>query len=659
MRKNVMRLTVLNIATAMLFSPVVMAGISSSRSAGSSSSGGRSSNTPTVVIPGKTHDERLQEHTATAGKSCTMDPDSSKDFPLDFFQHISKDGSSISFEQRPDNKILVNVPASLNGCGKFIPRIIQSQDHIENVIITMSLDNGKTYGEYIKCLEEKQYLVDGKIDHDKISGKEYSEYPYVVDYTFDKVKDVKKTLKLSYGYPKAFKGNDAGSYGKPFGTDQSVVMPDSLCMEAEMIATDPIYLNRGQDILLEQIAITCRTGDAQHIAEARRSIGNAEALKDIADKLRAQLDSRYLVVVQADVDRITTALDKLEDQINKEKDSMDEKTAKNIARKYADLVNELDTVYLNPAIKHLNELMTAREAMADGPARDKVDEEILALNTNIGKFSSRNQTSFANLYGLMEKYALNDSAKNIEDIRLKSYVYSRVFAGSATDKRGKPMTFDQAREKQVSVLKKFDRTLDDWTDQYLVGQGNTYPLKKTEKVRQAAINKMNTRWQKYQEKEASDYQKYCTGMMGASNPVRCKSFMAGAEQRRASETKKWQKDNQFVTGQTAKLERMGGNYNTYLRATAEQRSREDDNYDPYGSSYSSFEDNFDETHPAYQAPTAASAGYDTWRYSMNGQNPQQFPMPNYGQQWAGQVQPGQYQMQQPQSYAGGGAWPSM
>jgi hypothetical protein len=427
-------------------------------------------------------------------------------------------------------------------------------------------------------------------------------------------------------------------------------------MSAEKVAEAPTYLNEGRDVLLQRLSDTCKNGTAQQIADARKSIGNAEALKDIADKLRAQLDAGYLEKVQQDVERISGDMDKLENQINKEKDSMDEKTAKNVSKKYADLSRELDNAYLNPAIKHLDDLMSQRSSMEEGDSRDKVDEEIKGLNTNIGKFSNRNQTSFANLYGVMEKYALTDTAKNIEDIRLKSYLYSRVFSGANTDKRGQPLTFEQANQKQVKLMQNFDKTMGDWTDQYLVGQGNMYPIKKTEKERQSIVNRMNSRWQTYQQSEQENYNKYCTGIFGASNPVKCKSFMSGAEQRRAQEVKKWQKDNQVVMTRNAKLDRMGTNYNAYLKTAAEQRASQDEMYNPYGSSYTSFEDNFGDQYPGYQAPTAASSGYDAWRYSMGGQQPggmtmpqQQYPM----MQNAQMPMQGQYQMQQQ------GGWASM
>jgi hypothetical protein len=136
--------------------------------------------------------------------------------------------------------------------------------------------------------------------------------------------------------------------------------------------------------------------------------------------------------------------------------------------------------------------------------------------------------------------------------------------------------------------------------------------------------------------------------------------MTGAEQRRAQEVKKWQKDNQVVLTRNAKLDRMGTNYNAYLKTAAEQRAAQSEMYNPYGSSYTSFEDNFADQYPGYQAPTAASSGYDAWRYSMGGQQPgmmmqqqQQYPM----MQNAQMPMQGQYQMQQPGMMGGG--WASM
>ncbi|MGZ3789653.1 MAG: hypothetical protein ACXVLQ_14080, partial [Bacteriovorax sp.] len=334
------------IACSLLLSHASYAGIVGVRTSGSSSaqSAGKTSST-VVVTPGKMNNENVDIKEGTASVSCKQDPDAATYFPLDFFQNITRDGSSLTFEQRPDNKILVKMPASLDTCGKFKPQIYQDPS-TKNVTLMMQTEDGKTYSQYLKCLEDKKILKDGKIDHDTISGKEYSEYSYVLDYSFDKDKDIKKTLKLSYGYPKAFAGKDG--YPSAYGADPSVELPSSLCMVAEKIQPQMTYLNKGQDVMIEELKEICKSGDAQKIAEARKSIGNADALKDIADKIKSELDAGYLVAVKQDVAKIAADMTKIEDRLNREKDTLDEATSKKLARQYADLAKDLDSKFLNP-----------------------------------------------------------------------------------------------------------------------------------------------------------------------------------------------------------------------------------------------------------------------------------------------------------------------
>lgn len=646
-------LFVVNLILAALISKSAWAGIQGVRSSTSPQSSSGKPNAPVVVKPGKVTDEKVTIGEGTATVKCNMDQDASAYFPLDFFQHIIRDGSSLKFEQRADNKVSIKFPAILDVCGKFKPQIHQDTES-KNVTLMMTLDNGKSYSEYIACLTEKGFLVDGKIDHDKIEGKNYSEYSYIMDYSFDKKSDIKKTAKISYGYPKAFNSKDG--YAAAYGFDEKVSPPDSLCMVSEKIGSEITYINKGQDVLIEEINAICRANDAQKIAEARKAYGNAEALKDIAEKIKAELDAKYLVAAQEDVKRISKEMAAIEERINKGKDTMDESTAKKEMAKYAELAKELDSKFLNPAIYRIDTLIQKRDVTEEGPALRAIDEEIKKLNEQVGQFSKRQPTSFANMYSLMEKYAINDSAKTIEDIRVKSYLYSKVYGGPVDERRGKPITFESANQQQADRVVKFDRTLTDWTDQYLVGQGNLYPIKKTEKERQMMIDRMNSRWANYEKEEYKNYNNYCAaGMTGSpKNPIKCKEFMSTFERRRTTELKRREKDLTAIGGKDKKLERMGMNYNEYQRKIASREMEEANAYDPFGSSYTSYEDNFADRFPGYYGPTTSTV-YDPNMYNMAGGNQammlgqqrQQFQMP--GQQ----VMPGQFQMPQM------GGWPGL
>lgn len=660
-----------------LLSNSALAGLTSVRKpTDAATSSNKSSSGPSnvkVTQAQKVDDQKLDLKEGVSSKACNRDMNSAEYFPLDIFRHLTLNGDSIKFEIRPDNKIMVKVPPIYDACGKFKPVLNQDKE-TKNVTIMMTLENNMKYGEFVECLNGKKpvkegevkpadVLTDGAVDHTKISGKDYSEYSYVFDYEFDKKADIKKTVKLSYGFPVAYDNKEG--YENPYGVDSKVELPSSACMVAEKIAPELVYLNKGQDVLIEELNTICMSKDAQRIAEARKAIGNADALTDIAEKIKKELDAAYLSAVKTRVTEIAAEMGKIEDKINKNKDTMDEATAKKEIAKYAELAKELDSKFLNPAIYRLDTLMQDRDKTEDTAVHKAIDDEIKKINEEVSAFSKRQPTSFANIYSLMEKHAITDQAKTIEDIRLKSYLYGKVYAGPVDEKRGKPLTFEAANQQQVDRLQKFDRTLTDWTDQYLVGQGNLYPIKKTEKERQAVIDRMNTRWAAYEKKEYSDYYNYCgTGMTGGvKNPIKCKDFMNGVNQRRNNELKRRDKDLYYIKGRNAKLEKMGMNWNEYQRKIASREAQETDLYEPYGSSYTSYEDNFTDRFPQYGGPSTTTA-YDPSMYNMGYQNPMMMQMPQmqspymYGAQMP--IQQGQFQMPQmmPQQQMGG-AWPGI
>ena len=196
-KKNVSKFVALNMISLMILTPEAGAGISGKRSnVGQSSS--TSDGGSTTIKPGKAIPESSIQHSGVASASCKQDPDVSEYLPLDFFKEVTRDGLLPTFEQRGDNKVIVKMPAVLDGCGKFAPQIIQSKDNPTDVVVAMTIENdpippatdkvkGNTYAGLLRCLSEKGFLKDGVINHDDIPGKEYSEYSYVIDYDFNKV----------------------------------------------------------------------------------------------------------------------------------------------------------------------------------------------------------------------------------------------------------------------------------------------------------------------------------------------------------------------------------------------------------------------------------------------------------------------------------------
>ena len=685
MNKKIMSV---NLLMCLLFTENAMAAIkagerkSSTSSSTVDSSGSTRSQGASSVKISEANKDNFQTVTGNTA-ICNSDQEKETYFPLNFFRAIARDeGAEITFEQKTaGNKVLVKVPPILNVCGQFTPEFRQDKDS-KNVTILMKLYGTRlkvdasgvqkeepnvllTHGEFEACLKNKGLLDEKKaIKWDQVPSNGFSESVTSFDYDFDKKADAKKTIAISYGYAKSF-SSDSG-YPERFGFSENAKVPGESCMKAEMIAEKPVYINKGKDVLIAEINAVCQSGTAQEIANLRRTIGNAEALKDIADKLKAEMDTGYLIAAKKDVERIDKEMKKIEDKLNKEKDTLTESEAKKLTAKYAELAKELNTVFIDPAIMRLDSLMAKRSSMDDdSPELKVVDEEIKKLNEDISKFAKRNPTSFASVYSIMEKFAITDDAKVIEDIRLKSYLYSKVYAGRADDKRGKALSMEEANKQQASQMIKFDKVMTDWTDVYLVGQGNTFPIKRAEKERQNTIDRMNTRWANYEKKEYKDWSDSCgVGMLGSvKNPVKCKQWSDGLQRRRSTELKKREKDLLYVKGRNEKLEKMGGSYNEHQRKMASREEAEADMYEPYGSSYSSYEDNFSDRFPGYYGPTTSTA-YNGSNFNMGGVNnsmmmgQQQMMMPQQ------QMQPGQFQMpqmggQQQMGMQQMGGWPGM
>lgn len=623
--------------------------------------------------------EEAQKILAVNEAKCSGDQDTEKYFPQALFSQLTRDGDGLTIEKRPNNKIVVKIPPILNVCGDFVPELKQNKD-TKNVSILMKLIgtrkekvvvNGAeevketknaelTYKEFEDCLKEEKILVNEKINHDGIPGKKYTSNVYSMDYDFDKKKDIQKSVTINFAYPNAYSDPKTG-YDPLFGFDEKSSVPGEACMLAEKISDVPVYINKGRDVYIEEINTICKNGTAQEIANARNTLGNADALKDIADKIKEEMDAGYLTKAKAEVEEIYKKMKKLEDKLGTGKDSLDEKAAKKVIAEYAEEAKKLNRTFLSPAIYRLDTLMQKRSKIEDedAPELKAIDSEIKKLNTDIRTFAKDRKDGLTSVYYVMEKYATNEDAKVIEDVYQTSSLYGSVYAGRP-DERGKPKSFEVAARKQEANMKVFDKVLTDWSDVYQVGKGNMFPIKKVEKERQNTIDRMNSRYAAYEKKEYSDYQNYCgIGMLGSvKNPVKCKEFVSGMDKRRSQELKKREKDLMYIKGKNETLGKMGNTYNEYTRKMASEEQGDPDNrYDT--SSYSNYEESFSERFPAYAGPNSSTT-YDASMYNMGGvsnsmsMGQQQMMMPQMQQQ-----QGYQYQMPQMQQQQQMGSWPSI
>ena len=660
------KMIAINMLATMLITDVAMASrIKGDRPTSTTSSGSGSSANVTTT---SSVDNPYTIGQAAETKSCVSDMDSETTFPLELFTDLARDSNEkVDIQIKSGNKIVVKIPPVINVCGNFKPSTIQDTVTKNVTVMIQLFDTNKklmSHKDLEDCLKQKGIFVNDKIQYDKVPRNGYTESTTTLEYAFDSKSDVKKDVMISYAFAKSYRDSTGNGYNPIYGlNDNAPQIPNHPCLLSEKIAPATTYINEGAGAWLEKINIACESGDVDRIISVRKSVGNATALTDIMDKVIGEMDVAIISLSKPEAERISNEMAKIETYLNANRDA-EESVIKKQINKYVDLTRELDTKFLNPAIYRLETIMKKRETIDDPESEEivSIDAEIKSLNEEIGKFSKRNAASFATVYGAMEKYALTDSAKVVQEVRLKSALYSNVYPGKQDRSRGKQLTFESAKKEQTKKMQSFDKTLSVWTDVYLVGQGNTFPLQRAERERQGGYDRLNTGYANFQKKEYTDYNKYCSAGMtgGMRNPAKCNQFMSGRDKRMNLYLKKREKDLYFIKGKNDSLEKMGMSYSVYQRDIASQEA-EDNNYEPYGSSFSEFEDLYSERFPSY-SPTSLS-GYQSSMIdygNMNGMmNLGQTPM-MISQQQQYNPQPGyQYQMPQQQQQQQFGPWPML
>lgn len=567
-------------------------------------------------------------------ESCSADQGKAEYFPLEFFKMISINNTAPEIELRSGNRIAVKLPPVLNSCGNFSPEFVQDSKTLDVTIMIKAEKDGKkvTYAEFLKCLEDQKLVgQDGYIKHGEIPGNKYSYSVHEGKIKFDPTRDAAKTVKVSFGFPYAFKSFNDSGYEPLHGFISETPAAGMSCMLQEKVAEKPVFFNKGKDVLLQEWIQTCEHGTSGQIKELLSAVGSYEAVKDDLQVITAGLIEGYMGAAKKEADKILKDMDKLETKISEGGDKLEEKEARKLVAKYAELAKKLNETYLDPAITQLDDLMKQREALEEAsldsdevdPRIAEIDKKIKALNESISAFANKNPSQMASLYAVMQKFAINDSAKTIEDIRLKSYFYGKVNPGIEGKKK---MSMESAAKEQSSRLKKFDASLKEWTDYYMVSKGNTEPLKRVEKQRAAMIQSMNKRYANFEQTMTKDYNLYCAvGMLGTvKNPTKCQQFMSNYNTRLGQELQKRERDLKNIATANTKLERMGMNYNEY-QLEMQKRMRDGDmsgGYESFGYGDGEYEDYSSALYPEYSGPSMATdyLGMNQYNTGANGRN---------------------------------------
>lgn len=569
---------------------------------------------------------------------CNQELEDAKYFPLDFFAAASRNGKTLEISENSDGSVSVRFPPMIKACGKF--KIEMRHDDVtQNETVMVSLEDGRTYSQYMECLTTANVYKEGNFSHKDMPIKSYdSEYDRTTIRKIDKRNYGSKPVRLLVG---ASKGFDKAMYDTskteltgfpplyPYKESYDVKLPEMpapernetpidmklrQCMRVEQPQETPFLLNE-REKLLNEIHNVCKYGSAQDIANMKATVGNAGELKDIADKLQSALDRAILVASREEVDEISGKMREIEKRFAKEKDSMSESDAQKYAEQYADLAQKLSDKYLDPAIYHLDNLMKERQEISDdrSPRAIAIDKEIKELNKGIGEFSTKASLAYqGSMLPIMKKYALTDSAQTIEDIRLKSFAYSQVYLGSG-DSRGTPRTMESANNYQVKGLSVFQNELADWPDLYKARHGNVVVLNKIQREATKAAQNISDSDQKFRKHEA-ELAKNCTGMFGPKNPIQCQKYYSGMADRQRIHARELSSLNKKYNKKNQKFKSANDEFTAYAEAQLDKKQREDD-FGSGGDDSDSFEDIVPQYMP--QGPM----GYNPYAYNMGGQQP--------------------------------------
>lgn len=650
------KMVAINVLATFLIAETAMARIQGVRTSGTSGSSGSSSGTNETVKTTPATKEDIEVTISNTEEKCSSDMDMATSFPQALFSEISRDGRGLDISVKGD-KVFIKMPPIVNVCGEFKPELKQN-DATKNVAIYMKLvgkKDGKdvqlTYKEFEECLVKEKIMVDGKIDHGSHPLKFYTGATYSTQFKFDRKKDVKKTATVSFAHPNEYDDETLG-YGAVYGYDDRAGSAVGACTRAELVSDKILYINQGEEAIIAIINEICEKGTAQEIAEASKTWGNADALKDISDKVLAEMQAGYLIKARKEVEDKYKKMSVIGDQLGKELETMDEATAKKKVKDYEHLVTEVDDMLITPSIARLDFLMNERSKLEEDTPRVKtIDEEIKILNQDISKYSKEDAGGKSNLYHTMKRFALTDSAEVIDSIQQKSRFYGQIYAGSE-DTRGQKLSFSQAEKLHGRELAKFmKKAKGDWSDFYRARKGDKYPIQKAVRERERAEKRLQTRIANFDKSEAKGYQSACrVTMFGTyANPKKCRTFQEGAQKRYKQAYSRMQKDYSVVTKNDSKIAEMSGYYEEYAKT---QEARDLASAEEGDGEWSEFDSlMFDETESEFAMREGNPNAYDPRYYQMQNQG-----MPNQMQMQMQNPFSGQGQQQMmPQQ----GGWPSL
>lgn len=467
--------------------------------------------------------------------------------------------------------------------------------------------------KYYRCVEKKGLLKNDAFDRIKAESTGNVLYGLNSNAFSIDTGDGSKSISVYFGSPKAT------AYGAAWPASNVSPKPSGWnCTTFENFgdSTQRLYTST-KDRVYDRALRVCETESAEQILEElsrlrESSAGNFRDLERI-------LEQAFEKAQEKRVEEIYERMTEIEEAMKPDKDGdmISESLAKDYAKEYSALAKEISRIVIQPSTQRVVDLLKMR----NNSNKDEIDAQVKALNEKVQAYSKRNFDKLSFLYDVLKEYALTDEARDIEGLRLASHYYGRVYKGK-NDTRGNSMDLEDATDQVKRLIESFEENrLKDWQAQYATKNGSKAPIRATVRDIRRRSEEMNNQWSRYQRTEQQNTMKYCGGnMLGMMrNPVRCRSWMAGRDQRQRVALNQRARHLQYLRTRTDQYSMYMTNFEEFRN----QQSQAADSSDPfqfYGGN------DFYTDYDIYGNPNDYS-GDMSWMYSMQS-GPQPSPFGN-------------------------------
>lgn len=437
----------------------------------------------------------------------------------------------------------------------------------------------------------------------------------------------------------------------------------------------PIVYQNG---LLRDAINVCSSGDVraidQMLNQLRTDFQNTEAYQ-LSLKLLTETRDEAL---DAKADELYRELKEIGKEIKSAykggKWKIEEDEARDLLAKYANTLRELNRQVYDSYTVELTQRIENRKNLR-GKDREDNDKRIKEINEKLAHLS-KNESKYykKTVEKLAERFALTDSALDVEGFFLKSEYMARVRPVSRDfdDKRmrrlGKTMTMEEANEKIEKLIDRYERKMEQWELDADAREGDYAPSRMAQRDMQSIRRRQQRDQQNFQRKE-QQYARYCQATFGGfqTNPVRCRQYMS--PRARARRQQRFQRRNASHQAAYANAARVYQRRRGYAEDARRRLADDDDGgyneYDYYYDGYDSFDDYDDDygwddgfhmggyntgmmngnmSNP-YNGPARRNMGYSQFGPQQQQFGPQALPYttnfmsaPQYGQQQFGPQQ---------------------